>query len=70
MYEFTNKRSNIKGYRYHQNGRPDIFANISDEELKEDLIQNFDRLTTIVILDNENIVGYLSYKLKNIILAN
>ena len=24
----------IEGYRYHQNGRPDIFANLSDEELK------------------------------------
>ena len=54
----------IEGYRYHENGRPDIFINISDEDLKNDLIQNFDRLTTIVILDNENIVGYLAYKIK------
>ena len=43
----------IEGYRYHQNGRPDIFANLTDEELKNDLIQNFERLNTIVILDNE-----------------
>ena len=54
----------IEGYRYHQNGRPDIFANVSDENLKNDLIQNFDRLNTIVILDDKNIVGYLSYKIK------
>ena len=54
----------IEGYRYHQNGRPDIFANLSDEELKKDLIQNFDRLTTLVILDDEKIVGYLSYIIK------
>lgn len=54
----------IEGYRYHQNGRPDIFANLSDEDLKNDLIQNFDRLSTIVILDNDHIVGYLSYKIK------
>ena len=54
----------IEGYRYHQNGRPDIFEMVSDEELKNDLIQNFDRLSTIVILDNDNIVGYLSYKIK------
>jgi ribosomal protein S18 acetylase RimI-like enzyme len=54
----------IEGYRYHQNGRPDIFANVSDEDLKNDLIQNFDRLNTIVILDDKNIVGYLSYKIK------
>ena len=54
----------IEGYRYHQNGRPDIFANITNEELKNDLIQNFDRLTTIVILEDESIIGYLSYKIK------
>ena len=54
----------IEGYRYHQNGRPDIFANISDNDLKNDLIENFDRLNTIVILEYESIVGYLSYKIK------
>lgn len=54
----------IEGYRYHQNGRPDIFTNLSDEELKNDLIQNFNRLTTLVILDDEKIVGYLSYIIK------
>ena len=54
----------IEGYRYHQNGRPDIFANISDNDLKNDLIENFDRLNTIVILEDESIVGYLAYKIK------
>lgn len=55
----------IEGYRYHQSGRPDIFANLKEEELKNDLIQNLERLNTIVILDSENIVGYLSYKIKH-----
>lgn len=54
----------IEGYRYHQNGRSDIFADLTDEELKNDLINNFDRLQTNVILDKENIVGYLSYIIK------
>ena len=54
----------IEGYRYHQNGRPDIFVNLSIEELKEDLIKNFDKSSTLVILDNNNIVGYLSYIIK------
>lgn len=54
----------IEGYRYHQNGRPDVFADISDETLKEDLISNFENLSTIVILDNDVVVGYLSYKIK------
>ncbi len=54
----------IEGYRYHQNGRPDVFANISDDVLKEDLINNLNRLSTIVIFDGDTIVGYLSYLIK------
>ena len=38
--------------------------NISDETLKEDLIKNFENLSTLVILDNDNIVGYLAYRIK------
>ena len=54
----------IEGYRYHQNGRPDVFTNISDDVLKEDLINNLNRLSTIVIFDGDTIVGYLSYLIK------
>ena len=54
----------IEGYRYHQAGRPDIFANLSDEILKEDLIRNFEKLSTLIICDNDTIVGYLSYVIK------
>ena len=54
----------IEGYRHHQNGRPDIFLNLSDEELKKDLINVFDRLSTIVYVENGKVVGYLSYVIK------
>ena len=54
----------IDGYRYHQKGRPDIFEVLSDEQLKQDLIKNFESLTTIVLMANEEIVGYLSYRIK------
>ena len=54
----------IEGFRFHQKGRPDIFDNLTDEELRNVLIQNFERLNTIVITDNDNIVGYLSYIIK------
>ena len=37
----------IEGYRYHQNGRPDVFTNISDEVLKEDLIKILFRAGTV-----------------------
>ena len=41
-----------------------FFADISDEILKEDLIKNFETLSTLVILDKNVIVGYLSYRMK------
>ena len=54
----------IEGYRYHQKGRPDILKNKSNEMLKNDLIKNFECLSTIIILVDNIIVGYLSYKIK------
>lgn len=54
----------IEGYRYHQKGRPDIFKNLSDEELRQDLIKNFEELSIIVLTENEEIVGYLAYRIK------
>lgn len=54
----------IDGYSYHQKGRPDVFRNLSDEKLKEELIENFEKLNILVILDNDAIVGYLAYKFK------
>lgn len=55
----------IEGYRYHQNGRPDVFTDSTDAELKEELVKNFERLSTIVIIENNGIVGYLSYRIIN-----
>lgn len=54
----------IEGYRYHQKGRPDIFKNLSDEELRQDLVNNFESLSTIVLTLDNKIEGYLSYKIK------
>ena len=54
----------IQGYRYHQEGRNDIFVNLSDEELEKDLINNLNELSTIVLIKDNKIVGYLSYKIK------
>lgn len=46
----------IEGYRFHQKGRNDIFMNVSDDVLKSDLINNFDILSTIVIIDDNYLV--------------
>ena len=56
----------IEGYRYHQNGRPDVFINLTDDQLKQVLLKNnFDRLKTIVISNNDGIKGYLSYRISD-----
>ena len=54
----------IEGYRYHQKGRPDIFADVTEEDLKKDLLSNFERLKTIVLTEDGSIAGYLSYMFK------
>ena len=54
----------IEGYRFHQNGRPEVFSNLSDESLKKDLIDNFSKFTILILLDKEEIVGYLAYNIK------
>ena len=54
----------IEGYRYHQNGRPDIFINLSDDTLKEDLIKGFEEFKYLIATENEKVVGYLAYKIK------
>jgi len=54
----------IEGYRFHQKGRPDVFMDLSDEKLKNDLINSFETLKTIVILDENKVLGYVSYTIK------
>lgn len=54
----------IEGYRYHQQGRPDIFVNVSDETLRKELMNDFENLPILVIIYDDVIVGYLSYKIK------
>ncbi len=57
--------SYIQGYRYHQNGRPDIFDNLPDETLKENLLNDFENFSFIVVCDNDTVIGYLAYLIKN-----
>ena len=53
----------IEGYKYHKDFRPDVFTNMTNEQLRGKLVKNFDRLSTIVIIDKKEIIGYLSYKI-------
>jgi ribosomal protein S18 acetylase RimI-like enzyme len=53
----------IEGYEYHQASRPDVFISRAYEQLREDLIKDFDKLSIIIIIDKTEIVGYLSYKI-------
>ena len=54
----------VEGFKYHYNGRPDVFSDKTEEELKNDLIKEIDN-SAILILENEKeIVGYTAYEIK------
>ena len=57
-------QSYIDGYKFHQNGRPDIFSITSDEELENKLLKDIDRLNIIVALNENEVVGYIAYEIK------
>ena len=54
----------IEGYRYHQNGRPDIFIDLTDEELKKDLLEIIEKEKVLVLVKDSRVVAYLSYIIK------
>ena len=54
----------IYGYRFHQNGRPDIFSDMTEEELKNKLLEDFEKLRIVVAIANSEIVGYIAFDIK------
>lgn len=54
----------IQGFRFHYNGRPDVFSNKSDEELKSSLLKELKELNFLV-LEDSSIKGYITYHIKD-----
>ena len=54
----------IEGYRYHCDGRPDIFSHKSDDNLKEDLVKAIVNDSILVLEDEDKIVGYIDYEIR------
>lgn len=54
----------IQGFRFHYNGRPDVFSIKTDGELKESLLNELNKLTFLVIED-PSIKGYIAYHIKD-----
>ena len=54
----------IDGYRFHQEGRPDIFEEMTVEQCKNKILKDFDRLEILVALKDDVITGYISYEIK------
>ena len=54
----------IEGYRYHHEGRPDVFIELTEEEYRKDLNRIIEKMLILVIVDDGNVVGYLSYVIK------
>ncbi len=58
-----------KGFKLHYDVRKDIFKYRSDVELKSFLLNRFnDKDEEIILLEEENIKGYLSYHIKETVL--
>ena len=51
----------VEGYRLHQKNRPDIFVELSNEELLDDLTNIFSSYKPLIILNDDTIVGYAVY---------
>lgn len=54
----------IEGYRFHQHGRPDVFKDFTDDELRERLTEDFNRLTFFVLLLDDKVIGYSAIEIK------
>jgi len=54
----------IEGFKYHYNGRSDIFSDKKDEELKNDLINTIKKNNILILENNEKIIGYIVYEIK------
>ena len=54
----------VQGFRFHYNGRPDVFSNKTDEQLKDSLLKELDELNFLVLEDTV-IKGYIAYHIKN-----
>ena len=54
-----------EGYIYHLNGRPDIFQKLSEDEYIKDFNETIKNNEIIVICDNDNVFGYLAYKISS-----
>ena len=45
----------IDGFKYHYNGRPDVFGNKDEQVLKNDLIETINNSNILVLEDNEKL---------------
>ena len=54
----------IQGFRFHYNGRPDVFSNRTDGQLKDSLLEELTKLNFLV-LEDDKIKGYVAYHIKD-----
>lgn len=54
----------IDGFRYHYNGRPDIFSNQDEVILKNDLINTITNSNVLILESDKKILGFAVYQIK------
>ena len=54
----------IDGFKYHYNGRPDVFLDKDERNLKDDLMNTINNSNLLILEKDEKILGYVVYQIK------
>ena len=54
----------IDGFKYHYNGRPDVFKNKDEEELKNNLVETINNSNILILENDKKILAYVAYQIK------
>lgn len=54
----------IDGFKYHYNGRPDVFLDKDERNLKDDLINTINNSNILILEKDKKILGYVVYQIK------
>lgn len=54
----------IDGFKYHYNGRPYVFLDKDEKNLKDDLINTINNSNILILEKDKKILGYVAYHIK------
>lgn len=55
----------INAYRFHQNNRSDIFPDLSESDIKNNLLNDLEKSNILVSIKDNQVIGYIVYKIRD-----